>query len=249
METEKTGRYFKYAIGEIILVVIGILIALQINNWNEHRKNRTEEQALLTQLRSEFQSNLEQLNQKIDIREDMIKASLTLLDYVDHPQKRDNDSILKHLSVTLQSPTFDPIINEISNSGRIQLLQNKRLKELLSRWTSEIIQVTEEELSWKDYSSTKYLDLFLDYSSLRSVLSLFWENNVLGGFHLDEGTTEALNLKKSITNNDTSLLFSDPKFEDHLAYCATLAKITNSQSVSLRNRITEILEIIEQELQ
>jgi len=39
METGKTGKYFKYAIGEIILVVIGILIALQINNWNEGRKN------------------------------------------------------------------------------------------------------------------------------------------------------------------------------------------------------------------
>ncbi len=38
METGKTGKYFKYAIGEIILVVIGILIALQINNWNENRK-------------------------------------------------------------------------------------------------------------------------------------------------------------------------------------------------------------------
>ncbi|MCB0461581.1 MAG: DUF6090 family protein [Flavobacteriaceae bacterium] len=37
----KTGKYFKYAIGEIVLVVIGILIALSINNWNEKRK--TEE--------------------------------------------------------------------------------------------------------------------------------------------------------------------------------------------------------------
>ena len=35
MEKNKTGKYFKYAIGEIVLVVIGILIALQINNWNE----------------------------------------------------------------------------------------------------------------------------------------------------------------------------------------------------------------------
>ena len=37
----KTGKYFKYAIGEIVLVVIGILIALSINNWNENRKNKT----------------------------------------------------------------------------------------------------------------------------------------------------------------------------------------------------------------
>ena len=37
MEKNKTGKYLKYAIGEIVLVVIGILIALQINNWNENR--------------------------------------------------------------------------------------------------------------------------------------------------------------------------------------------------------------------
>ena len=43
MEKNKTGKYLKYAIGEIILVVIGILIALQINNWNEDRKRRAIE--------------------------------------------------------------------------------------------------------------------------------------------------------------------------------------------------------------
>ena len=43
----KTGKYFKYAIGEIILVVIGILIALQINNWNEYQKDRKSEQLRL----------------------------------------------------------------------------------------------------------------------------------------------------------------------------------------------------------
>ena len=44
----KTSKYFKYAIGEIVLVVIGILIALQINNWNENRKNNLWEQQFLT---------------------------------------------------------------------------------------------------------------------------------------------------------------------------------------------------------
>ena len=45
----KAGKYFKYAIGEILLVVIGILIALQINNWNENRKARISEKQNLTQ--------------------------------------------------------------------------------------------------------------------------------------------------------------------------------------------------------
>ena len=46
----KTGRYFKYAIGEIILVIIGILIALQINNWNENRKFKDSEVVKLNKL-------------------------------------------------------------------------------------------------------------------------------------------------------------------------------------------------------
>ena len=54
----KTSKYFKYAIGEIVLVVIGILIALSINNWNEQRKDRKLENELLVQLQSEFESNL-----------------------------------------------------------------------------------------------------------------------------------------------------------------------------------------------
>ena len=48
MSENKTGKYFKYAIGEIVLVVIGILIALSINNWNENRKQNLKQKALLT---------------------------------------------------------------------------------------------------------------------------------------------------------------------------------------------------------
>ena len=43
LSENNTSKYFKYAFGEIILVVIGILIALQINNWNENRKNKITE--------------------------------------------------------------------------------------------------------------------------------------------------------------------------------------------------------------
>jgi hypothetical protein len=55
----KTSKYFKYAIGEIILVVIGILIALQINNWNEHRKNNLWEHQFLKDLKIELETNKE----------------------------------------------------------------------------------------------------------------------------------------------------------------------------------------------
>ena len=50
----KTGKYFKYAIGEIVLVVIGILIALQINNWNENRKVQEQETRVYLELKSDL---------------------------------------------------------------------------------------------------------------------------------------------------------------------------------------------------
>ena len=50
----KTGKYFKYAIGEIVLVVIGILIALQINNWNEKRGQENKIKSVYSIIKSDF---------------------------------------------------------------------------------------------------------------------------------------------------------------------------------------------------
>ena len=58
----KTGKYFRYAIGEIILVVIGILIALSINNWNENRKTSNTQEKYLLLLKKEALNNLNALN-------------------------------------------------------------------------------------------------------------------------------------------------------------------------------------------
>ncbi len=55
----KTGKYLKYAVGEIVLVVIGILIALQVNNWNEIKKSKSESNRLLIDLKSELEEDIE----------------------------------------------------------------------------------------------------------------------------------------------------------------------------------------------
>ena len=62
----KFNRYLIYAIGEIILVVIGILIALQINNWNEWSKDRVKEKEVLVNLAENFELNIEALESDIE---------------------------------------------------------------------------------------------------------------------------------------------------------------------------------------
>ena len=60
------GKYFKYAIGEIILVVIGILIAIQINNWNEKRKKIDLSKIALLELQDEVKTTKNLINKKIE---------------------------------------------------------------------------------------------------------------------------------------------------------------------------------------
>lgn len=243
------GKYVTYALGEILLVVVGILIALQINNWNEFQKDRKQEQELLSQLHSEFQSNLVQLDQKMAQRNDMIRASLELLDYIDHPETRNRDSIVKYLALTMMAPTFDPIVNDLVSSGRVQLLQNADLKKRLSLWTSEIIQVTEEEDAWQNYRSITYTPFLIENIPQRILLNQFWKSNTLKSFHLDQDFKSNLDLGASNHEWRISSLLDDPKMESHVSRCASLSEIANSQSYSLRKRIAGILEIINQELQ
>jgi hypothetical protein len=80
MKKNKTGKYLKYAMGEIILVVIGILIALQINNWNEHNKQRRSEKIILEEIRDnlkfdliDFESNIANLKNKSNSCKSILK--------------------------------------------------------------------------------------------------------------------------------------------------------------------------------
>ena len=141
METGKTGKYLKYAIGEIILVMVGILLALQVNNWNENRKERAQETILLKQLLTDFNSNLNQLDQKISFRKDFMNSSKQLFRYIDNPNLRHKDSIDFHIAKTMPYATFDPIINDLASSGELSLIKNTELKHALSRWSSEINDV------------------------------------------------------------------------------------------------------------
>lgn len=135
----KTSKYFKYAIGEIVLVVIGILIALQINNWNEHRILKNEEQSILKNIHSEFIQNKKVVNTTFEELSIGLNASKTLMNLIGHNKdvvnKHNIDSLLFN---SLETGSFRPSENTISDllqSGKLQLLQNENLKHLIYQWS------------------------------------------------------------------------------------------------------------------
>ena len=113
IKKKNTISYLKYAGGEIILVVIGILIALQINNFNENRKDRLREQIVLKQLKEDYLADREQLDQKIRMREVIINSAFYILEAIDHPENASTDSLLTCIAHLCMDPTFDPIQNNL----------------------------------------------------------------------------------------------------------------------------------------
>ena len=129
----KTGRYLKYAIGEIVLVVIGILIALQINNWNENRKIENKKQVLVLNLIEDFEENKILLESAIYYSDNLILKMDSFFEnsYSDNP-KISLDSI-KILSDGFFRPTiFFPLTtsyDEAKANGNLTLLKNKELSQ------------------------------------------------------------------------------------------------------------------------
>ena len=134
----KTVKYFKYAIGEILLVIIGILIAVSINDWNEGRKLKKAEQSILKDLEQEMTLNLEALDFVIEGNERSFQGAEEIKALFNDREAFDkiSDTIFYRLIVKMNwNPTYDPkygILNSIISSGQINQISNKELKYLLT---------------------------------------------------------------------------------------------------------------------
>jgi len=130
----KFSKYLLYAIGEIILVVIGILIALSINNWNENRKNTIEEKAILESLYENLNLAKTQ-SESLIAEEDTLKERLIRILRIDSKYSKTDfekipDSIFKSAVWDLQSdqPTFNAY-NNLKNTNKLSLIKSKKINE------------------------------------------------------------------------------------------------------------------------
>ncbi|WP_223033794.1 DUF6090 family protein [Hanstruepera marina] len=244
----KTGKYLKYAIGEIILVVIGILIALQINNWNETRKTEVEEQKILKQLKNEYQKNLVQLDEKIYMRDKMTLACAGILNYIDHPEKYIKDSLLYYAFRLTQEPTFNPIENDLIVSGKLRTLQNDSLTILLSNWTSDVYQVQELEASWQQLRSQFVMPVFMSKDFARNTASYLLKNGYTPDHAFDQNTSLVYDIEMTDTDLLKTLQENRIAFQSAASACILYNKIINSQSNVLRKRIQKILSHIDSEI-
>ncbi|NCO63848.1 MAG: hypothetical protein GW839_09345 [Flavobacteriales bacterium] len=134
----KTTNYLKYAVGEIVLVVIGILIALQINNWNQNRNNTAEELKILKSCKTGLEIDLEDIDHNIKRHKNSIASTDLILQMLKDNKKYD-DSVAYHFSKimlptffvhstsafeTLKAKGIDIVSNEILRNKIIQVYDN-----------------------------------------------------------------------------------------------------------------------------
>ncbi len=130
----RTGKYFKYAIGEILLVVMGILIALQVNNWNVDRVQRISEVKYLNNIKLDLQKDLASLSYQIDFRRDKVKRLEKLINQINGLAVDDIDELAKNVFFTLMEERFTPnnsTYTELASSGNLSLISNDSIKKLL----------------------------------------------------------------------------------------------------------------------
>lgn len=241
-------NYILYSIGEIGLVVIGILIALSIDNWNEERKDLIKEQQILTQLRDEFKSNLLQLEEKISTRKSIIGASHNVLKDIDNPDISNKDSLMNRLSLLMIDPTFDPIINDLIGSGNIRLIRNEKLKRLLTNWSSDVIALQEVERRWTKLADELVVPFFVESGVSRDAVDRFGINNNWAPFALDKLTNNFTRLGQSRKSLSPKELLNHKDLEGIISVTILINESGNIQSYALQNRINEILGLLNKEI-
>ncbi|MCF1193124.1 DUF6090 family protein [Mangrovimonas sp. AS39] len=170
----KTGKYLKYAIGEIILVVIGILIALQINNWNEDKKERKEENQALVSLHDEFIQSRELFVSNQRHSKKVFDGMQNLLEILDSKRinEKSIDSIYHYLNTSSwSSSTFNPsrgIVNSLVNSGKLNIISNDKLKSQLIQWNDQVIGFQNLQKLAQDYKFTYLFPLISEITKLPS---------------------------------------------------------------------------------
>lgn len=249
----KFTSYFLYAIGEIFLVVIGILIALQINSWNQERQNRRQEQQILSQLLKEYRSNLSQIEEKIEIRNEVLNSCFGLLQYQkEDPVTIPGDSLDAHLFRISIRPTFDPelsVSNELINSGKLYLLENLELRSKVSAFSSSLSELKEEEEAIFNLTEERLIPFLVAHYQVGRMMMVLLDDKELRA-KLTMGTLkEYETMKTLVPQADFRPLLRHPDFEDYLLQMISYTAYTNEQSEGVKQKITDIIAYIENEIE
>lgn len=233
-DDNKPLHYARYAIGEIVLVVIGILIALQVNEWNEGRKNHKHKELMLHAIKAEFLNNLAQLDSVISYDQRVVTSSERLLNEINgHSEQIGADSLRLLFQETTWLWTFNPSNGALRSgisSGDIHLIRNDTLLNLLFGWEDIVLDAKENE----DRHIADRIESIKNFTPYIRTADFF--------------QSIAPSITGSNYPSDYSALLNFPVFEDYLARRIVQVGDAISELKLVRNHNERIVMLIEKEL-
>ncbi len=236
MEKNKTRKYLKYAIGEIVLVVIGILIALSLNNWNELRKNDIIKNQLIENLILELQSSKKIIQVAIIRADTLVHRGQLFLKHIKPKEITiEMDSLKKLGRFVTEGIIYDlnlPIYEDSKSSGKLSMINNKKVLV----YYAEIISAN------------------IGGSIFRKTSVDMWFNGSGWELRKEIGTSDVFNLPNDLIPQKFRL--SEKEFYDILSRPSTFATFGNALQMKYTMRsymkriskgMTEVIELLENE--
>jgi len=238
----KTSKYLKYAIGEIVLVVIGILIALQVNKWNQNRLEQAELHEILYNLKSDFTNAIIEFKNLNSLRETILNTTYMFYkitgEDIDNYSKQSLDSMV---SRTLYQPSYNNqsgTLQLLFSSGKLNLISNKTLRDLLIKWPGEIDDMVEGEGYGNEVFRSDYWPILYKYLSVQDVISwLKWEEVNL-----------EIKEKQLLIVSDYIGLFKDKSFINALSRRELELAINISETNELIDYAKQVISEIDKEM-
>ncbi|WP_228237069.1 DUF6090 family protein [Allomuricauda sp. M10] len=241
IEEKKIRNYIVYAIGEIVLVVIGILIALAIDNANEQHIKREKEQVYLIGLKKEFETSQIKLKELISVNKKSYEDSKKIIGFMQNPTDLPNEEELSHLfyNAFAFDISFNPnnsLLQEMINSGSLKDLSNPQLRVLLTNWISNLEDITKQE-AMLDHERNQIINMFR--TNENSIKTIYDFTGVSGDLGLPIGKEQLSNLP----------LLQSTKFENNILMFILTSITTETMHYSpLMQGMDEILATINSEI-
>ena len=237
MEKNKTGKYLKYAIGEIVLVVIGILIAIQVNNWNIERIDKNKEVKYLKNISLDLEKDLASLEYQIEFREGRIIGDKKLIKQINGMLVDNVTELTKNVVNSLMAERFTPTNNtylELSNSGNLSLISNDSIKLLLLEL---------EELYKRNHFGIEHESF--DYQEyISKPIFKYTNTDQLFPVYTGEKTIE----EQKITMDNFKALFENTEYKNGLFIIGLVSNEMISIYKEIVTKSEEIIEFINEEL-
>jgi hypothetical protein len=237
----KFGKYLLYAIGEIVLVVIGILIALSINNWNENSKIRDSEIIYLNNIKRDLQLSITEMSQFIDRQNSLINSANTVLEHFNGMPVDDWNIFNKHLVDIYTWESFyliDNTYQELSNSGNFAILSNDSIKNDLLNLDLLYKKLKNSENHWRnDAEQTLHPGSYEKHD-----ISSMSRNYV---YQLSNGNMGVLGNLKEETFGD---IFNDQKQKNGFAFAALNFGRMNGLLLEMNKKCKKLISLIDNEL-